>query len=299
MVEQRVDAALQAALAENGDLEDEDIVNIRAGVFDAYGMPRYRPRTPLRVFIDNAVEEHLMPGVRMQAPRANAVQVMDRYEPISPYQSDNDDDDDDEEPVRPPRAPGRPPLDQHDLEEFAQELIDPHYGIRRRMRLRLEAMFLDQFRGYQRLEHFYDSFDPEVNNNNGQYRNYNGYLSPSPSPSTSPAESEFDEVEFDDIDPLDEADNDDEDIDLLSLQMMGVQAIAPRRRKRTNSDGHEVVKKKRVTFKDESSEEVLDGPESDSSDSNDDKEGSSRKAFDDDDDDFVRDGASSTSQLCA
>lgn len=91
-------------------------------------------------------------------------------------------------------------------------------------------------------------------NNNGNFRNFNGMLSPSPSPSPSASPIPIDDDEG--VDPMAQARPDDDAINMLNVQMFGMQPQMSRPRKRHNSEGDETIKRKRVTFKEDSSDEV-------------------------------------------
>lgn len=166
--------------------------------------------------------EHFQPGGFFDPqPEGN-------YHPLSPQHSDEELDDAEEEIERQRRI-------RQNWRNYMNQRVDP-----------IPQEIVD------RLLREYDNWArAALNNNNGNFRNYNAMLSPSPSPSpnASPAPS-------DDEDPMEHVNSDDEDVEMLNAQMMEMRPNQPRPRKRHNSQGPLPIKRKRVTFKEDSSDEV-------------------------------------------
>lgn len=119
------------------------------------------------------------------------------------------------------------------------------------------------------------------NNNNRNFRNFNGVLSPSPSPSpgATPVDSEDEE-------PMMGGEAiDDEDVEMLNIQFEQMRPNYARARKRQNSKEPVAIKRKRVTFKTDSDDE---GANSDNEEEMDDAVSShhGRKENEDDDEGF-------------
>uniref|UniRef100_A0A1I7US28 Pecanex-like protein n=1 Tax=Caenorhabditis tropicalis TaxID=1561998 RepID=A0A1I7US28_9PELO len=217
---------------------------------------------PALEFQLNQRRQFLLENIRpaaMQPPGFFHPRPEDEYRPISPTNSD-------------------------DEAEEEEEVLELQRRVRRNWRhyMNLRAEPIPQ-EIVDRLLHEHDQLANFLrnNNNNDNFRDFNGVLSPSPSPAVSPAASPAPSE-----DPIDQAREDDEDIKMLNVQLLNLRPNQPRPRKRHNSGEEVLIKRKKVTFKDEIIDEVSNQYEEHPADYNDNVK-VYRKQFDDDDEGFL------------
>ncbi|EFP08020.1 hypothetical protein GCK72_024988 [Caenorhabditis remanei] len=228
------------------------------------------PQNPnLMEVFDRAMEVHIHHRAQLLLARLRPVNFEPGNGIVVP-------EDNDYQPLSPQRSDDEAELDEQALERH-QNL---RRNFRRYMRPRGNAIPHEVF---DRLMHEYQRLaNQREHNNNGQFRDFNGILSPAPSPSpplaVSPAPSEDDA-------PMEQGRDADVDIEMLNVQLMEMQPNQPRQRKRQNSVDAVPIKKKRVTFKDNSSDEDVNYYNDDTEDCTGTSE-VNRKPFDDDDEGF-------------
>ncbi|EGT46727.1 hypothetical protein CAEBREN_10607 [Caenorhabditis brenneri] len=227
--------------------------------------------------------ENLQPP-NFQRPAFFQPRPEDNYRPLSPTHSDEESEEEEEilELQRRIRRDWRQYMARR-ADPIPQEMID---------RLLNEH---DQWANAVRQNNNNNNNNIHVNHNDINFhgiRNFDGMLSPSPSlsPAASPAPSE-------DMDPQDQAREDDDDIEMLNVQFFDMRPNVARPRKRQNSEDEVPIKRKRVTFADDSADELVMDLEP-TADCNDNIQ-YQRKQFDDDDEGFVGGPSSRSSIFCA